>query len=356
MAKEVSSLKKAYCPHCKIDNELEHIFFVSPDAEVCYCPNCMREYKPKEVIDNYNYFIANKITKAERLLFRNTKYYEAYCAFAHIIEIDASSTRARFGRILSLIYMSKLRKTNFSNAALMLDNDSDKYFRKLKDLTSYVKFLSRVNVALDEYYDGLYKKITVRERFYNFDCVELYFMRLNEIISFKKLVLDELIKMSAKDEDNKVEKLTKQVQESINILTYKFEDRVVAADGLRYKVAKVVSPSQIMIARLDETLNPISHYVKYRLDENEKRGKLLKDDVYPDNTHISSLSKTMLPLFSIFYPVAIAAFVLTFLSFFKDYKLYLYIGAGASLLVAITFMIIFIVCKVQLSKRTHLID
>lgn len=356
MAKEVTSLKKAYCPHCRTENELDRIFSVSPDAEVCYCPNCMREYKPKEVIDNYNYFIATKINKAERLLFRDTKFYEAYCAFGDIIEIDSNSSKARCGRILALIYMSKLRKSNFANANLLLDSEADQYFHKLKDQSSYVKFLSRANAALDEYYKRLHRKLTTRERFYNEDCVKLYFQRLFEIIELKKKILDELQKSWAKTNEERTERLIRLVESSVNILNVNFEEKIATADGTCYKVVKIMKHNQIVVASLEEKLNPINHYVAYKLDENEKRGRLLNDKVYPDNIHITRLIKVALPIFILFYAASIVHFVAPFLTKTNHLDIVIFIIAGAFGLIALVWTILYIVWKVQLSKRHHLID
>ncbi len=356
MAKEVSSLKKAYCPHCKTENELDRIFSVSPDVEVCYCPNCLREFKPKEVIDNYNYFIANKLTKAERLLFRDTKFYEAYCAFADIIEIDSSCAKARFGRILSLIFMSKLRKTNFSSAALLLENEADQYFHKLKDQTAYVKFLHRASVALDEYMKRLHRKITIRDRFYSEECVTLYFQRLYEVLAVKKLLLEELEKSWAKSSEDRTEHHIKSVTLSINLLEVNFTDIVATTDGTSYKVTKVDAPDKIIVETLKERLNPINHFVMYKLDESEKRGKLLKDNVYPDNVHIATLIRVALPAFVILYAVSIASFFIALLKLIDKYDLPLYIVAACTLVGAITWMVLYIVWRTQLSKRHHLID
>ena len=356
MAKEVSSLKRAYCPHCRTEEELERIFMVSPDAEICYCPNCLRKYKPKDAIDNYNYFVSTKITKAERLLYRDTKFYDAYCAFADIIDFDTTNCRARFGRILSLIYMSKLRKTNFANAMLLLDNEADQYFRKMKDQTSYMKFLSRANAALDEYEKRLHRKITIRDRFYNEDCVALYFQRLYEIIQMKKLLLEESQKSWAKVADNRTEHLIRAIEASTSVLQVKFDDMVITTEGVCYKVAKVASPKQILVSTLDERHSPLKNYVRYKLDENEKRGKLLNDKVYPDNIHILALIGTALPMMIIFYAAFVGSFATTFFTKNNKYDLALYVVAGASVVAAIIWMVLFIVWKAQLSKRHHLID
>lgn len=356
MAKEVSSLKKAYCPHHKTENELDRIFSVNPDAEVCYCPICMSELKPKEAIENYNYFIAAKITKAERLLYRDTRFYEAYCAFGRIIEIDPNSYRARFGRILSLVYMSKLRKTHFADAALLLEGESEKYFNKIKDQISYIKFLQRINAALDEYKKRLYRKITIKDRFYNADCVELYFERIHEILGLKNLILDGLQRCSAKVEEERISHLLKSVETSVKELNKEFNSAVATPDGTRYKVEKVVNDKQILISKLDERLNPYNRYIKYKLNENEKQGRLLKDKVYPDNSHLTLLTNIALPLMVILY--ALSAITCIAIILFKDYpyRFALYVSFALFIAAAIASTVLFIVWKEQLAKRHHLID
>lgn len=356
MAKEVSSLKKAYCPHCKTNNDLERIFTVSPDAEVCYCPNCLREYKPKEVIDNYNYYIANRLAKAERLLYRDTKFYEAYCAFGDIIEIDSTISKARFGRILSLIFMSKLRKTQFENAALLLNTEAEQYFHKLKDQIPFIKFLNRANAALDEYSKRLYKKITIKDRFYSEDCVALYFQHLHEVIEMKKIILDEFQKIWTKNAEARVEHQIKSIEESLKEMNDNFNSEVVTTEGVHYKVAKVIPPKQILVSALSKRTAKLNHYVKYKLDDNEKRGKLLKDNVYPDNIHIKTMTTVAYPLMILFYILAVASLLMGIFSKNNEYDLFFYIGAGGFLLVAIIWTILFIVWKAKLAKRNHLID
>lgn len=356
MAKEASSLKKAYCPHHKTENELDRIFFVNPDAEVCYCPICMYELKPKEAIENYLYFISSKINKAERLLYRETRFYEAYCAFGRIIEIDPDSYRARFGRILSLVYMSKLRKTHFGDAALLLEGETEEYFSKIKDQSSYFKFLNRINAALDEYNNRLYKKITIKDRFYNGDFVELYFERINEIIQLKNLVVGGLQRCAGKMEEERVYKFLTQVETSVSNLNQQLKDTVATTDGTRYRVEKVVADKHIYIAQLDEKLAPQTHHRKYKLNEADKKGKLLKDKIYPDNSHLTLLTNIALPLLIIFGMIASFAIAFSFITKEDTVKMVSYIIAGSAAFLAIVTLVFFIAWKHQLSHRHHLID
>ena len=355
MSKNTSTLKKAYCPHCKTDNELDPIFDVNPEADVCYCPICLREYKPKDVIDNYNLFISNKINKADTLLFRDTKFMLAYESYGKVLKIDSNSYRARFGRILSLIYLSTLRKSNFANAQLLLESEAEQYFRKLKDQLSYTKFLNKINVALDEYYKRFRRKITIRDRFYNVDCIELYFLRIDEIIKLKAAVIDELEKSYQKTSEERTQGIIDSINDSIADLLEDNDERVIDCEGNRYKLARIIN-KQVYITKLEEKVNPLTGYIRRKLNEEEKKGRLISDKVYPDNSHITSLIKGALPLMITFTILAVAAVIGLFIAKDERNDLFLLISAISCGAVAISSTIFYIIWKVQLSKRRHLID
>lgn len=355
MAKESTTLKRAYCLKCRVVDERYPIFMVNPDAEVCYCPNCMRAFKPKVVIDEYNYFIAERIYKADMLLFRDTKFLEAYNAFANIIEIDHESVRARFGRILALVFMSKLRKSNFINAMTLFKSEADEYFHKGRDLVRYRKFLNRLNNALDEYLPRFTKKLTTKDRFYSAECVDLYFLRIHEILQFKAEILKEANYLYSKAQDVKAMGIANEIEQTIRETKVLFDQVAIDVDGYRYRVAKIANNRKVLVAQLDEKVNPLTHYIKRKLDDDEEKGKLIGDKVYPDNTHIAALIKGAIPLMIITFFIASGAFVA---SFFIDekYKLYSYIGGSVFVLTAIITFICYLVWKIKLGKRRHLID
>ena len=350
-----SKLKKAYCIYCKTDDELSRIFSVNPEAKVCYCPNCMVELKPKDAIDEYNYFIAQKLDKADRLLYRDTRFYDAYCAYGHVIEIDPFIMRARFGRISSLLYMSTLRHTHFVDAMTLLDRDAEQYFRKMKDQLLYAKFLSKALNAIDEYQNRFVRRITSRERFYSQDCVELYFTRLYEIIEAKKFIVGELTKISLKNPDEKVIRLITNRTVELGELQQRFDDRVATADGTRYRVAKVISAQQILISRLDDSLAPLTRHKVYKLSENEKKGRLIKDKVYPDNSHLMALATSCIPLLILFFPATALAVLMYVFQWFNLGLIPLFVAIGC-FVVAVVTLAFFINWKHKLSKRRHLID
>ena len=350
-----SKLKKAYCTHCKTEDELSRIFSVNPEAKVCYCPNCMVELKPKDAIDEYNYFIATKLNKADQLLYRDTRFYDAYCAYAHIIEIDPLTIKARFGRIISLFYMSTLRKTHFTDATTLLEREADQYFRKMKEQSHYAKFLSKVLNAVDEYQNRFVRRITVRERFYSYDCVLLYFLRLYEIIEVKKFILNELDKILAKAPNDKIQRLFNSRTKELNELQGTFKDPVADVEGTRYQVNNVFGPHQILIGRLEEATSPIGRHKVFKLNENEKKGRLINDKVYPDNSHLMVLATSCIPIMVLFF-VAAVMFALVYAFRVFDLGLIpLFIAIGCAL-VGLSTTFFFINWKHKLSKRRHLID
>ena len=356
MSKNTTTLKKAYCPYCRSDNEMVPIFDVNPDADVCYCPNCMRELKPKNAIDNYNYFISTKIDRANRLLFRDTRFLEAYDSFGDVLRIDSTSHRARFGRILSLVYMSTLRKSNFSKTQLLLQEEAEEYYHKLKDQIAYMKFLNKVDYALDEYFKRFYRKLVTKDRFYSLECAELYYIRISEIIELKKTVADELEKSYAKTSDPRIKDSLNDTNKSIKELNKCLEKRALIVDGKRYKFEKILNDNQVLFSQLDETVNPLERYHHRKLVDNEKKGRLIKDKVYPDNSHLMALTGMVFPLFIIFTALGVLGFLATFLKRFADYKLYLYIASAGFNAIGLTALVFFIIWKVQLSRRHHLID
>lgn len=356
MSKNTSILKKAYCPKCRSNNELYPIFDVNPEADVCYCPNCMTELKPKDVIDNYNYFIAQKINKAESLLFTDTKFLEAYESFGDILKIDSSIYRARFGRILSLIYMSTLRKSTFLSANLLLKEEAEQYFHKLKDQIAYTKFLNKINYALEEYYKRFVRKITFKERFYDSDCVELYLLRVHEIIELKKTVLEEAEVLYSKFDEPRVRLLIATLNVSLIDLNEKYNSELVSIDGEQHKVVRIVNANQALVSILSVRLPAFNHYRKRKLNDDEKKGKLISNKVYPDNSHYNLLIKIDFPLMIAFAILSAIAFAVTFINKGSIHATWLLISAIGASIITITLLVFFIIWKALLRSRRHLID
>ena len=354
--KETTTLKKAYCTHCKTENELNRIFEVNPDAELCYCPFCMRKLKPKEAIEDYNFFLSQKILKANRLLYRDTKFTEAYAYFAHVIEIDPKCIDARFGRLISLIYMSTLRKTYFKDVISLLDIESSNYFRKMKNQERFEKILQKMNAAVDEYCDRFYKRLMFKDRFYNVGCAELYFKRIYEITEIKKAFVEEIDRIRQKVQSEKIEEFYNNLLEDIKDKENIFAERVITLDGGRYKPLRFNDVGQLILTKSEDYAPAINLTNPRKLyDTDAGDGSLIKDKVFPDNSYITKVIKMTLPLMFAFLAGAVTCLSLFFFGM-KKYRLYMLIGASVGFAVAAFFLALFIIWKRKLIKRRHLID
>ena len=73
------ALKRGFCTHCQGD-EIQRIFNVNREAEICYCPVCAHPMQPKDAIVNYRNLISNYLKRASRYLFETTEYNRrAFC-------------------------------------------------------------------------------------------------------------------------------------------------------------------------------------------------------------------------------------------------------------------------------------
>ena len=144
------ALKKGFCTHCKGD-EYDRIFDVNKDAEVCYCPNCMAAMSPKEAITNYGGLISHYLKKASKALFETTQYLVAYQTFAHIIDLNETIKVAHFGRVLSLVYLSSLRKSKIPFALALHKQEAPKWFHYTETVTEAFHFMGLLIYALDTY-------------------------------------------------------------------------------------------------------------------------------------------------------------------------------------------------------------
>ena len=251
--------------------------------------------------------------------------------------------------------MSTLRKTHFTDAITLLERDAEQFFRKMKDQVHYAKFLNKVLNAIDEYQSRFVRRLTVKERFYSIDCVNIYYRRIYEIMQAKKFIINEIDKAAQKSSDVKVVRLLRSRELELSELDVQFHEPVTTADGYRYKVLNVFGPTQILIGRLDDVVPPLSRHKTFKLNENEKKGRLIKDKVYPDNSHLMALATGSIPVMILFFILGAIATLLYFFKWFDLGIIPLFV-AGGSIALAITFLILFLIWKHKLSKRRHLID
>lgn len=351
------ALKKGFCSHCYKKKKKEVFFSVNKDAEICYCPSCMQQLVPNEAIDDYNLYLTHHIMKAKKLLYNDTNFYEAYVHFAKIIEIEEDNEVGHYGRLLSLIYMSTLRISKFKEVMILFQSESNLY-HSFKDKLYYLKFLKKINRAVEEYDARYIKRLSFKDYFYSIECIQLYFDRKSEIINLKNLLLNEADYLLEQEEDIKVINFKKDIEKSIKELNKQFKEKVICINGLTYSNIGFSSRGDVLLSSDGKKKFVAIKTFKRILSEKEGRGFLIKDHVYPDNIHLAHLMNVAIPFSIVFLVLALASSSLMIMSqtLFPSYKplfIYLTIGFGFCLLAT---MVLHLWWRRKLKKRNHLID
>lgn len=350
------ALKKGYCLKCSTKSEKNRIFLVNSEAEHCYCPRCMARLDPKEAIADYEVYLANKILVAQRLLYQVTDFYGAYCKFAEILDIEPDSYSARLGRIVSLIYMSKLRKSKFREAAVLLKSEANAYFHKMKDLDPYVKVLRKCFRAIDEYDQLFRKRLTIKNYFFSVECLKLFVQRLVEMIELKTILIEELGFINSRLESEKVARFIVEYKDSLKLSQKQLHSKYSVVDGTKYEVAKINDNGEVILGFADGKSKPITHYRKYTLNETDISGHLINDYVYPNNVGISRAIRKTLPVTTDAGIISIVLLALYFILIKKIYAIYLLIAFIIFFLIGLTMVILDLLWRHKLKIRRHLID
>ena len=151
-----------YCKKCQIYGEPPRFIDVNTEHSVIICPKCGTRMTPKQAMTNYDNFFEGLYKEAEILLFRARNYQGAYKAFAKIIDYRPDDVIARYGRILSLVYLSTLRHTYFNESLLMFSEERKKYLRDKRYRLQYFTFIRESNKAVDKYRILLKKRLVYK--------------------------------------------------------------------------------------------------------------------------------------------------------------------------------------------------
>ena len=167
------AMKNGYCVKCHTDDPRRRVFKVNSEAVVCYCPVCMTQYKPKEAIAHYNRFIDGLLRKSDTSLHVAMLPETSYKNYARVLEFESENVRALLGRLLSLIYLSTLRRSKFDEVVLLMNNDISRY-RLIGSRTDFLNFIRSANAAANYYIETMVRRLTMKGCFYDLDCLSLY--------------------------------------------------------------------------------------------------------------------------------------------------------------------------------------
>lgn len=299
--------KRALCPYCGDNDIARRLFDVNPDATVCYCPHCMKELEPAQAVQNYQDHINGFLQEADFVLFEECNPALAYQKYAFILELEHNNPYALIGRMLCLLYMSKVRTSYIKDTSIMLESVADSYFHKDIDPTSYIQGLKKMNNVIDQYEEVLKKKLTFRTFFYDVDCLSLYIRHLYDIVNFKELLLKEARFIAKKHGDEKAESLTNllsiRIDEQTKILK-EGRHTVIAGDLYHFVKLKRNGEPELEVVGKVEVDSRITRYRMASLDDNNKNTRHISDVVFKDFTKMVKMNKASIWLFSIAYVLA----------------------------------------------------
>ena len=345
-------LRKGFCKHCEGEENLR-IFNVNKDAEVCYCPHCMKEMQPKEAIKDYGELISYYLKKASKYLFESTEYLLAYQTFAHVIDLDDTIKVARFGRVLSLVYLSTLRTSKINFAFMIHRQEAPKLYHYQDTSNEYYHFLLLLLDALDTYENKMKQRLTSHHIFYDMDCVLLYLKRIEEIRSYKDFIASEadFFVEANKEQFNKI---VNRVKKAENQYEKVFKETYNTADGYSYTFmgfnndfTPLITLQSTTKAQKNRHVEPTSLYPK-----DNKKSKI-RDGIYLNNLTLARLVSISVPLAIFLLVGAIIGVIISFFVPSQIAKILIYIGSASLLVVSFVLIILHFSWKNRLKKKYY---
>ncbi len=331
----IMASKKGLCPYCIGKRIDRRIFMVNPEATTCFCPVCMKEVSPTDAIEGYNNLVKKMLLRADNTLFVKCDPASAYLEYASVIELEPKQAHALLGRVLSLIYMGKVRKAYLSEAYALLENT----FFEGCNIDEYITFLKKINFALEEYETIIERKLTFKDYFYDVECLKLYFLYLYQIIKIKELIVQILKEIKKEYSHHQVEVLLNLLEINVEEKKKKLHLELFTADGDGYTYVKVVN-EKICIDKSDS--HKETHLSRYRLSSlGEEKGKrYIKDQVFKDYTKLLNATRVVLVL-TIFFLLAGVGLIASAFIFKVDKTLFTsFIASGAIGLTLASFLLV----------------
>ena len=347
------ALKRGFCTHCQGD-EIQRIFNVNKDAEICYCPVCAHPMQPKDAIVNYRHLISHHLKRASRYLFETTEYLRAYQTFAHIIDLDDSIKVAYFGRILALVHISTLRKSKIPFAMQMHKQQAPKMFHYQETANEYYHFLILLLDALDIYEHKMKRRLTSRGVFYDVDCVVLYLKRIEEIKLYKHYLISEAEFFIDANKENYREIVDRIVGTEDHYFMI-FKDKYVTADGNTYSFNEFgPNLTPILTMQVSKDKQP-AHHIKEAISLYPKDNKKspIRDEVYQNNLPMFIFVTMSVPLAIILFFAALTAIIVGIAIPSEVVKMLLFIGAAIITSISLMLFILHFAWKNALKKKYY---
>lgn len=318
---------KVYCYHCKKSSDKERIFVVNNNSITATCPSCGHALEIGKGVTAYENRFNKLLKKAAVKLNHESDFENAYKAYAHILDLDENNVEAVFGRLISLLKMSTLRNSKIEDVTLMLEQASRKIHVQQAIVGIHSDFLKRIKNIIEIYLKIIYSRLTVKDYFYDSDCLSLYLERIDESVRLLNFVSKEFENLKNRF-PNSIEIQSRIIFVNGYIVELKetFSKKHCLIDGCCIVASK--SPSNEFVLAKEEKMAEMQKIFKFRkmsLHFGNRGFKYIEDVVFPSRIYMYRFNKAA--LYYSLLPI-IASVALLIMSFISPHKIYFAVTAG----------------------------
>mgnify|MGYP003293702599 CR=1 FL=1 len=242
---------KGFCKDCYTKGGEVRTFDVVKKNKVACCPKCGKLIDVDVAIEDYKNIMNELYEEAEYYLYKACDYQNAWKTYSKIVNADSSDVYSRYGRILTLLYSSTLREVKFDEIEFLFREDRNKYLRSSKYYEYYFRFLKIFNNGLCDYQQFLVNNLAEAGYFYEFGCVSLYYLRLNELKKMKKIVCDEMLFLTEKDDNAEYLNFREVVENELGQIQVMIKSDVTDIKGIIYKCGRIGLNGKPIVGQTD---------------------------------------------------------------------------------------------------------
>ena len=265
---------KGYCTNCNKDNEGRRIFDVNSDTRFCYCPHCGKKYRPRVAIANYQRTITKYLRRARFFLSNAGEFQYAYNLYAYVLDLEPTNKTAKLGRLLSLGFLSTVRRNRFIEVLQLLEIEKELFHDKQFAHEQYNEFLIHLENCTETYLVNVKKALTLKGYFFDVDCIKLYFKHIKDVIELRRLIMSELMLIGVSANLSIITEETKALEREYNTTC-------ITVDGQDHSLAHFGKNGEpIIVSGVKQEDTHLSRYRMSTLDVNNKK----KLNIIPERT------------------------------------------------------------------------
>ena len=194
-------MKKIVCEYC------EEIIEVEDKEETIYCPKCFKEVNVKLAEKRLPIFKDKRFELANTQLNVATEYEKAAQGYKKVLEIEPENFEAIRGLILATLYQSTIRESHIKST-----HEIFKSYKSLLELLpeDFDDFINKVNDEVNYYVGELKDRLIDYDHFYEEEGKKLFYETSEEIIDFKKTLVNNV---NSKEDKSKIQKEINELRE-----------------------------------------------------------------------------------------------------------------------------------------------